>query len=378
MDRKLFFIAGEASGDLSAAHLIKEIKKLSPSIEITGIGGKKMQEAGLRIIFPAEKIGITGFFEVISKIGLLKNVFDSCIKHLDEYRPDALVLVDYPGFNLRIAKQAKKRNIPVIYFISPQVWAWGSERIESIKKYVDRMMVVFGFEEEIYKKHNVPVKFVGHPLLDIVKPQLDRNCFRKTHNISENVSLIALLPGSRNNEVQRLLPVFILSAEIIRQEIKDAMFIIAKSPFLIENIYKTYLQKSKLPILLNNSTYNILNGSDVAIVCSGTATLETAIIGTPMVVAYKTSLLSFLLAKRLVKIKNMALVNVIAGKRIVPEYVQKKASAENIAKEVISILKNKEKYINIKEDLRRVKEKLGSPGAGKRAAWEIINFLNGL
>ncbi len=376
MDKKIFFISGEASGDLLAGFLIKELISLDPSIKIRGIGGERMKSQGMDVILPVEKLGVTGFLEVIGKINLLKFAFNKCIKDFEKEKPDAVVLVDYPGFNLRIAREAKKRNIPVIYFISPQVWAWGIKRIGLIKKYVDLMIVVFRFEEQIYKKHNIPVRFVGHPLLDIVKPEHNRTLFRKINNIPQGTNVVAILPGSRSNEINKILPVFLSSAEIIKKEFQDSIFFIAQSPFLKKDIYQKYLQKHNLPVIISGSTYDILNASDFALVCSGTATLETAIINTPMIVAYKLSFLSFLIAKNLVKIKNIAMVNVVAEKKIVDEYVQGRATQENIARRAIAILKDKEIYTKIKNDLKNVKDMLGQGGACKEAAKEIVDFLN--
>jgi lipid-A-disaccharide synthase len=286
--------------------------------------------------------------------------------------------VDYPGFNLRLAKEIKKRNIPLIYFISPQVWAWGEKRIHLIKEVVNKMIVLFKFEEDLYQKYGIEAEFVGHPLLDMVKPTLSEREFKNLLRISEKDKVITLLPGSRISEVNRHLPIMLKAAKIIFEKSRDKkiQFLIAQTPTLKNELFQAVKNEVSIPItVIKDKTYDCLNISDLVLVCSGTATLETAIMEKPMVVIYKVSFLTALLLKPMLKISDIGLVNVAAGKRIVSECVQNKAKPRLIAQEALSILTSPQKITEIKQNLISVKQKLGSPGVTKRAAQIIFNFL---
>lgn len=374
---KLMIIAGEASGDLQAANLIKHLKQINPHIEIFGMGGKKMQAEGAEITYDITDLAIVGFFEVLKHIFTFKKIFEKLSKLLETRKPDAVILVDYPGFNLRFAKAAKEKNIHVIYYISPQIWAWGENRIHEIKKYVDKMIVIFGFEESIYKEAGVKVSFAGHPFLDIVKPVWKKEETLKICHLKHDSIKIALMPGSRKKEVEKHLPCMLRSCEIIKNKIPGAEFIISRIKELDQSLYNKILHKSKIkPHALDNKPYEVMDIADLVIVSSGSATLEVAIMEKPMVIVYKTSFLTWLLAKNLIKIPDIGLVNIVAGQRIVPELVQFKATPENIAEESIEILSNHKKIHEIKENLGKVKAKLGDPGASSRAAHAICKFLN--
>ena len=371
--KRIMIVAGEASGDLHAANLVKALKKIDPRIEIFGLGGKKMKEAGVEIVCDMVEFAVIGFIEVLKHLGTFKKIFKKLLELLETKRPDAVILVDYPGFNLRLAKFAKQKNIPVIYYISPQIWAWGRKRIQEIKQYVDKMVVIFGFEEELYKQAGVKASFVGHPFLDVVRPEWKKEEIIKRLHLKYSSLKISLLPGSRTKEIERHLPVMLKSCELINKELPDTEFILSRRGDLDSSIYNKILDCSKIkPHSMEDRPYDIMEISDLVIVSSGSATLETAIMEKPMVIIYKTSMITWLLAKNLIKIPNIGLVNIVAGKKIVPEFVQFKANAAKISKKSLEILRDKNLQENIRKELRKVKERLGERGATYRAAHLIL------
>jgi lipid-A-disaccharide synthase len=374
---KLMIIAGETSGDLQAANLLKSLKSINPGIEAFGMGGKKMSSEGAEILYDITNLAVVGFFEILKHLGTFKKIFAKLSGLLETRRPDAVILIDYPGFNLRFAKTAKEKGIPVIYYISPQIWAWGENRIREIKKYVDKMIVIFGFEETIYKEAGVKVNFAGHPFLDIVKPVWKKEETIKTCHMKHDSIKIVLMPGSRKKEIEKHLPAMLASCEIIKNKIPNAEFIISRIKELDQDLYNKIIKHYAVkPHSLDNKPYEAMDIADLVIVSSGSATLETAIMEKPMVIIYKTSFLTWLLARNLIKIPDIGLVNIVAGQRIVPELVQFNATPENIAKESLDILTDHKKIHEIKENLRKVKSKLGETGASSRAAHAIYKFLN--
>lgn len=375
--KKILIIAGEASGDLHAAHLVKALKTKDPHIEIFGIGGKKMQEAGVEIIYDIVELAVVGFVEVIKHFRTFKHILEKLLILLETRKPDVVILVDYPGFNLRFAKYAKEKNIPVIYYISPQIWAWGNNRIQEIKKLVDKMIVIFGFEEDLYGQAGVKVSFVGHPFLDIVRSEWKKEETIRHLHLKHHSTKISLLPGSRQKEVERHLPVMLKACGLIKTALPETEFILSRRKELDSAVYNKIILRSKIkPHSLENRPYEIMEISDLVIVSSGSATLETAIMERPMVIIYKTSFLTWLLARNMIKIPDIGLVNIVAGKRVMPEFIQFKANAKNIAEASIDILNNKEKRGNIKENLRKLKGRLGEKGAVERAAHIVQKFLS--
>ncbi len=378
MPKKIVIIAGETSGDFHSASLISALKEIDPSIEISGIGGARMRQAGCRIYFDISRLSIIGFTDVLLNLKEIKRAFNSLLEQIDATSPDAVVLVDYPGFNLKLAPELKKRGIPVIYYISPQIWAWWKGRIKTIKRFVDKMIVVFKFEEALYKDVGVDVSFVGHPLLESVHPKFLRKDFLNRLGLSSQKLTIGLVPGSRKMEVERILPILLESAKIIRQSLSQTQFVISRAPALARESFEKIIRKfsyAGFPVVLcENQTYDILNICDFALVASGTATLETAIMQTPMGVVYKVSFLNWLIARFLIRLPFIGLVNVVAQKLIVPEFVQFRARPSLIAKATLQILSNQEKLNKIKADLEMVRKGLGSPGASHRAAEIILNL----
>lgn len=374
--KKIFVAAGEASGDIHAASLIKELKVLHPNVKFMGLGGKHMEEEGVRLFYDLAKIAVVGFTEVLKNIVLFRRIFFDFLKKVDEEKPDLVILVDNPGFNLRLALELKKRDFKVAYYISPQIWAWGAQRIEIIRKTVNKMIVLFDFEKDIYQKEKVDVDFVGHPLLDRINTPLSKKQFLEKIQCGNKKPLISLSPGSRKNEVTKILPIMLKTARLILKSFPNAQFLVLCSPNVDKHTYDEFLKNCDLPLLpLAEYHYDAIANSDLNLVCSGTATLEAAILQTPMIIVYKVTFLTWVYAKTLIKIPYIGLVNVVAGKQIVPEFVQFKAQPRLIAKEVISLLADKEKYKKQKDELAKIKTHLGSSGASKRAAQSVLSLL---
>lgn len=374
--KKIFIIAGEASGDMHGAHLAKEIKSMDGSIKMYGLGGEEMQKAGVEVLYNLVDFAVVGFIEVLKHYGEFKKIFYNLLDRIEKERPEAVVLIDYPGFNLRLAKKLKEKNIKVIYYISPQVWAWGKGRIRLIKRCVTKMIVILKFEEDFYKRYGVDATFIGHPLLDVVKPGMSKRDFMKTCNLPEDLKTVALLPGSREKEVERILPVSIKTAEIISQKLKDVQFIILRAPTVKQKIFDECLQKTSLHIkIIKDKTYDGINASDLVIAASGTATLETAILNRPLIILYKLSFPTWLIIRCLLRIRNVGLVNIVARKLIMPEFIQFKARPARIAHQAIDMLTNKELIVKMNKDLLELRELLGSVGASRRAAKIVMETI---
>ena len=378
MPKTIMIIAGEASGDLHGSSLASSLKAIDPDLRLIGMGGEKMIKAGVESYQNIEDLSVIGLGEVLSNLGKFTAVFRCLVGRLDSEKPDCVVLIDYPEFNLRFAKEAKKRNIPVIYYISPQIWAWRKGRVKIVKKFIEKMLVIFAFEKDFYEKEAVAAEFVGHPLLDVVRPRFSREEFLKLQGLADNKKILALLPGSRQIEVIRNLPVMLKAAGIIKNKFgEDVQFVIAKPKEIKGEIYAEILKDCVLkPKIIEDYPYDCVNAADLVLVASGTATLETAILEKPMLIIYKVSFLTWLVGKMLVKIPDIGLVNIVAGARIVPEFIQFDATAEKIADEAIGLISSPEKINEVKINLRAVKEKLGGPGASRRAARSILATLS--
>jgi len=370
----ILIIAGEESGDIHAGNLVTEMLKLDHSLSFYGIGGERMKKAGVELIYHTKEMAFLGFFEVIEHLPFIQKVYTMMAKSLDKQHPDLVILVDYPGFNIRFAKEAKKRNIPVVYYISPQVWAWKKKRINTIAKRIAKMIVLFPFEVELYKEKGVDVSFIGHPLKDVVKPEFPRKTFLDKYDLDGSKPIISLLPGSRKQEVQKLLPEMIEGFSVLKKNVPQLQGIIARVDNIDKKLY-TSIMTDKQMHLVSNKTYDVIHHSDAAMVASGTATLETAILETPMVILYKISFVSYLIGKTLVKLNNFGLVNIVAGKQIVPELLQHQVTGKNIAEEIYPLLTDDKKISEVKKELQKVNSLLGSPGASKRGAEIILNEL---
>lgn len=368
---KYYIIAGEASGDLHAANLIKEIKKKDASAEIRCWGGDLMKTAGATLVKHYRDLAFMGFLEVLLNIGtILKNI-SFCKKDISEFNPDTLIFVDYPGFNMRIAKWAKPLSYKIHYYISPQIWAWKENRIKAIKRDVDHMHVILPFEKTFYEdKHGYPVNFVGHPLIDAISnhPKTDDVVFRKEFNL-DNRPIVALLPGSRKQEITKMLDTMLL----LPKEYPNFQFVIAGAPSQEASFYKSMIKADNVT-LISNRTYDILSLAHSALVTSGTATLETALFKIPQVVCYKGNAISYAIAKRIVKLKYISLVNLIMDKPIVKELIQNEFTIKKLKKEFDIICDGYQRAVMFLEyyDLEQV---LGGNGASKNTAELIVNSL---
>ena len=375
---KFMIIAGESSGDAHGAELVSQLKTSVPDCIVFGIGGEKMRAAGMEILHDITEMAVVGFTEVVKNFPRFRKIFHEMLKVLQSRKPDALILIDYPGFNLRFARRAKAGGFNVIYYISPQVWAWGHRRLEQIKRDVDRMLVIFPFEEQFYQMHGIDATFVGHPMTDRLRQNLSEDEFREKSGILRNEKIVGILPGSRENEVKRHLPVMLDAARIIRDKVDAVQFVMPPATPGLRALAAEIIGKHRgcpQVHLWEGSAYEVMNTADAAMVSSGTATLETGCFGTPMVIIYRINRLTYLMAKRLIKIQSIGMINIVAEKQITPELIQGNATGPNIAGEIIKLLSNDELRQRLSEELLQVRTKLGEPGAGGRAAAEIMKFV---
>lgn len=373
---KYYIISGEASGDLHGSNLIKELRKLDGEASIRCWGGDLMEKAGATVVKHYRDLAFMGFAEVIQNLGTIFKNIRFCKQDISAFQPDVLILIDYPGFNLRIAAWAKQQGIKILYYISPQIWAWKENRIHGIKKNVDKMLVILPFEKEFYAKWNFNVEYVGHPLVEVI------DAFRSTtisedsatahFDRNEDSRIIALLPGSRKQEILKKLPVMLQVAK----RFPHYQFVVAKAPGLSEDFYDNLMADQKNVSAVLNQTYALLSKSRAALVTSGTATLETALFGVPEVVCYKGSNISYQIAKRLIKIKYICLVNLIMDKEVVKELIQQEMNEENLVNELELLLTNKNKQQKIQEDYDRLRALLKMGGnASEKAALSVWNFV---
>jgi lipid-A-disaccharide synthase len=377
---KYYIIAGEASGDLHGSNLIKELRLLDTAADIRCWGGDKMQAAGATLVKHYSALAFMGFVEVLKNLRtIFKNLAD-CKADITQYQPDALVLIDYPGFNLRIAAWAKRKGLRVIYYISPQVWAWKESRVRGIKKNVDKMLVILPFEKEFYKKWGFEVEYVGHPLVKVVDEFIANHPFSEytvhsfinSSGVTINTPIIAILPGSRQQEILTKLPIMLSVAK----HFPDYHFVVAKAPGIEDDFYDALLAPYQNVSAVINQTYALLREAKAAIVTSGTATLETALFGVPEVVCYKGSAISFLIAKWLITIQYICLVNLIMNREVVKELIQEQLTEQNITSELKKILYDTGKQSQLKEDYAALKHLLSQGGnASANAASSIYRFL---
>lgn len=365
---RYYIIAGEASGDLHASNLVAEIKKKDKKAEFRGFGGDLMKAQGVDLVKHYRSMAFMGFVEVAVNLRKVLGNISLCKKDVLDYQPDVVILVDYPGFNFRIADFAHENGFKVIYYISPQVWAWKRRRVRKIKKSVDKMLVILPFEEEFYKRYGVDVTYVGNPLLDELAKfgSTNRSIFLRRNSLGERREIIALLPGSRKQEVKRVLPVMLKAVS----HFPDYQFVIGGVSSLDKSLYKEIIGNADV-FWIENQTYELLQNSSAAVVTSGTATLETALLSVPEVVCYKSTGLSYRIAKRLVKVKFISLVNLVMDKEVVKELIQNDLTEDNIVKELEQLLHNGKRQRQLLEDYDELKERLGNVGASEKAA-EII------
>jgi lipid-A-disaccharide synthase len=369
MGMKYYIIAGEASGDLHGSNLIKEIKKLDAGARVRAWGGDMMQTAGAALVKHYKDLAFMGFAEVLKNLpAILKNI-SFCKTDISNFQPDVIIFIDYPGFNLRIAKWAKKKNYKTVFYISPQVWAWKESRVKAIRRDIDKMLVILPFEKQFYQKRNFEVEYVGHPLANVI------DNFKKNHpEIKPSGKTIALLPGSRKQEIQTKLPLMLKASE----NFQEYDFVIAKAPSIEDDFYLNFLKNHNNVKTASNQTYSLLMSATAALVTSGTATLETALFGVPEIVCYKASNISYQIAKRLIKLKFISLVNLIMDKEVVKELIQHDLTPENITAELRKILTDSATLQRMKHDYSVLAGLLSEGGnASKNAAEIIFYFVSG-
>ncbi len=374
-------IAGEPSADMHGGALARQLKISNPDLRISGIGGPQMRKAGVETFADLTQYAVIGFVEVLKHFPIFKHTFELTIQQIKKEQPQAVILIDYPGFNLRLAKRIKQDipKVKIIYYISPQIWAWGKKRIDLIKKTIDKLLVVFKFEETLYKKNGVDAEFVGHPLLEKFNTLRGKNAVLNSMNLSDKDKIICLLPGSRVNEVKKLLPVMLKAAKRLQEKIPEIKFLLIRSlninPKLIKQITGRYPELNLQ--IIDKNTYDFINVSAFAWVCSGTATLETAILGIPMLVVYKTSFFTWFISRLLIELPYIGLVNVVAGKKIIPEFIQYQANPAKLVKASLGFFKSsRQEQDNIKQELSKVRENLGTSDANKNAAKAIAALID--
>jgi len=370
---RLLISCGEPSGEFYAAELVAELRKEHPDLEAFGLGGDRLAGKDVRLLAHLRDLAVVGLFEVLSHLRRIKRLFDSVVAEAARLRPDVAVLIDYPDFNLRLARELRKLDIPVVYYVSPQLWAWRRGRIKDVKRDVAKMLVIFPFEEEIYRSASVPVSFVGHPLVDHVKPPEDRAAFARKLGLDPARPVVALLPGSRNKEVGFNLPPMAGAVKLLRERRPELQFVLAAAPHLRANALQ---EATSAGIeIREGATRDVLSAARVAIVASGTATVETALTLTPMVVVYRLSALTYTLGKPLVSVSNYAMVNLIAGRVVVPELIQGDFTPARVTEETLRVLDEGAPRSAMLRDLQEVREKLGRGGATRHAADEVGAFL---
>ena len=370
-------IAGEASGDLHAAKLVKAVKADRPDIAFYGIGGDDMRTAGVEVMVDAAELAVVGLVEIWAHRKIIFAALNKMRQELQDNPPDLLVLVDYPEFNLRLAKAAKQHGVKVLYYISPQVWAWRQYRVHKIRQRVDMMAVVFPFEETFYQQYQVPVEFVGHPLVDEVRPSTDRDSLRTQFKLDSKQPVVGLFPGSRRSEIRRLLAIILQSAECLKQKYPGAQFLLPLAPGLKHTDIQPYLQQHpELNIqVMENRAYDVMAACDVIITVSGTVTLEIALVGTPFLIINKVAWLTYLIVHRMLKIEHIGLCNIVAGKRIAPELIQYDATPAKICQTIARLIDEPDRRENMRTELGRIENLLGKKGGIENAARLVIGML---
>lgn len=370
---KVLILAGEASGDMHGAKLAEALKKINPEIKLLGMGSSLMAKAGVELVYDVTHLSTVGFAEALKSIGILKKVLRQLTELMDQEGFDVVVFIDYPGFNLEVAKVVKEKAIPSVYYFSPTAWAWGKGRAKKVASLVTKVASVLPFEAEVYREAGADVEFVGHPLVDLVKPKLNPEEFLKSIDLKKNHPIIGLLPGSRKQEIQSLLPVLLDSAKKIQEKFPKAQFVLPLAHTIPREEIEQEIKQRTLEIkVIEGQAYELMTVSDIIVVASGTATLEAACLGVPMIIVYKVAFSTWLLGKILIKVKNIGMPNIIAGREIVPEFIQMDANVENISQKVIHLLENPEELMNIRKELAKVRKDLGGEGAVEKVAHLVL------
>lgn len=369
---RLLVVAGEPSGDLHGANLLHQLKQMDSRLEAFGIGGDRMQKCGVELIHHFGDLSVVGFSEVVRRLPSLRGVMSDLFHSMLARKPDMVILIDYPGFNLRFSRLAKVRGYRTVYYITPQVWAWGEWRIRQLSRWVDKLIVVLPFEKELYEGLGLNVSFVGHPLLDVVEKRMSRQHFCSSLGLDPEVPILGILPGSRTHEVRRILPTMLISLK----SLDSAQYVLALSSHIqrstVEQLIRRFLPQVRI---VTGMTYEVMSSSDLLLVASGTATLEAAILGTPMLIVYRVSPVSWLIARMLVKVPHIGLVNLVAGKEVAPEFVQFQATPRRLSPMIRQLVEDGDGREAMRRELRRVRTLLGEKGATLRAARIVMEML---
>ena len=375
MTPRLLLSCGEASGDLYAGALTRELRAMVPDLEVAGMGGPQFAAGGGRVLEDYRGLSVTGLTEAIGVIPRSLATIGRLAASARAARPAALVLIDFPDFNLPLARRVRKLGIPIVYYISPQLWAWRPGRMKTMRAVADRVLVIFPFEEAIYRDAGVPVEFVGHPLVDLARASQPRSVFLPSIGLSADRPTVAILPGSRQNEIARLLPDLLRAADLVRAQVPNVQCVVARAPNLGDALFAACGAANA--VVVEQDTDAVLASADVALVASGTATVQAALHDTAMVVVYRVSPTTYRIGRRLVKVDTFGMVNLIAGRRLVPELIQDACTPEAIAREAVSMLKDADRAREIRAGLAEVRGRLGGPGASRRAAEAILKVMGG-
>lgn len=370
-------VSGEASGDMHGARVLQALQERLPHLTSYGMGGQALRQAGMEILVDAADMAVVGIMEVLAHLGSIVSAQNTLHGALKERRPDLLILIDYPDFNLMLAKKARRLNIPVFYYISPQVWAWRSGRVKKIRKLVDQMAVILPFEKGFYALHDLDVSYVGHPLADHVKATLGRDAFLAKHSVKARKNIVGIIPGSRRKEIASMLPVFLKAASLVQKVHPDTTFLVPLAPTLSRNVLEDNgLADCPLDIhVIEGDRYDLMASCDLVMAASGTVTLELAILQVPMLVSYKLSALTYFLGRRFIKVDFASLVNLIADREVVPELIQDDATSENIASTVQDIWPGSKGHAEMIRGLVEVKDALGQGGASENVADLALSYF---
>jgi lipid-A-disaccharide synthase len=369
----VMIVAGEASADLHGSNLVKAMRRLDPRITFLGVGGKEIDRAGVEILFSCSDMAVVGLTEVLHRLPTIARASRTLKCILKNNRPDLLILIDYPDFNINLAKTAKRFKVPVLYYIGPQVWAWRKGRVRKIGRRVDRMAVILPFEEAFYRQRSIHAEFVGHPILDDGLPEWD---FEDRGLHARAAPVIGLLPGSRTEEVRKLLPVMVDAAEILKSRYSSLQCLLPLAPTIELGFVKSFIRDTPIDIRVSQGNiYDVLGACDIAFVASGTATLQAGLMGVPMVLVYKLSRLSYLVGKLVIDVPHIGLINLVAGKRVVPELIQDAVTAERLAGEALPILENDDLRAGIVRQLKEVREGFGTTGASEKTAKIALQMM---
>ena len=371
MSLRLLLSCAEASGDIYAGALTRALRDRVPDVDVSGLGGPQFQAAGGRLIADYRGIAVTGLTEALSKVPEVLAVRRRLLEAARANKPDALIVIDSPDFNFRLAPAVKRLGVPVVYYVSPQIWAWRPGRIKAIRRFADLVLVIFPFEEQLYQTQGIPVRFVGHPLVDLTKTAVSRQAFLRQCGLAPSAPCVALLPGSRPSEVAHILPVLVSAARLLQREMPDVQFLVARASDLGDELFAD-VRRLDRTVVVEGDADAVLASADVAVTASGTATVQTALHDTPMVIVYRVSPISYQVLRRLVRVESIGMVNLIAGEKIAPELVQDAFTPDAVVRETLSLLTNQDRAARMRDGLARVRARLGAPGASGRAADAIL------